>query len=143
MNPRPGCDNGTMNLRSRLCALAAATVVAIAMTLQVIPQAHASVTVQLFKNGLNFPAGFTFAPDAGAYHDGGRSMFGHDGKLYAVIGEGHSPSNAQDLTNNAGKVLRMNADGSVPSDNPFPGKLIWTYGLRNSFGFTFDPQTGR
>ena len=80
---------------------------------------------------------------AGAYHDGGRIMFGPDGKLYAVVGEGHSAANAQKLTNDAGKVLRMNADGSAPGDNPFPGKLIWTYGLRNSFGFDFDPVTGR
>jgi aldose sugar dehydrogenase len=60
-----------------------------------------------------------------------------------VVGEGHDPSNAQDLTNYAGKSLRMTPQGKVPADNPFPGSLIWTYGLRNSFGFTFDPQTGR
>lgn len=80
---------------------------------------------------------------SGSYHDGGRIMFGPDGKLYAAVGEAHSSANAQTLSNDAGKVLRMNADGTAPSDNPFPGKLIWSYGLRNSFGFDFDPMTGR
>jgi glucose/arabinose dehydrogenase len=79
---------------------------------------------------------------AGDYHDGGRILFGPDRKLYAVVGEAHDSSNAQDLTNDAGKVLRMTASGAVPADNPFPGSLIWSYGLRNSFGFTFDPVTG-
>ncbi len=79
---------------------------------------------------------------AGTYHDGGHITFGPDGKLYAVVGEGHSSGNAQDLSNNAGKVLRMTRLGKAPKDNPFSGKLIFAYGLRNSFGFTFDPQTG-
>lgn len=81
--------------------------------------------------------------DSGSYHDGGHIAFGPDGKLYAVVGEGHSPDRAQHLANDAGKVLRMNADGTAPNDNPFGHKLIWTYGLRNSFGFDFDPVTGR
>lgn len=81
--------------------------------------------------------------ESGSYHDGGHIAFGPDGMLYAVVGEAHSPDNAQDLGNDAGKVLRMNPDGSVPSDNPFPGSRIWSYGLRNSFGFAFDPITGR
>ncbi len=79
---------------------------------------------------------------AGSYHDGGHIAFGPDGDLYVVVGEGHDSTNAQDLTNDAGKVLRMKPNGAVPPDNPFPGSLIFTYGLRNSFGFDFDPQTG-
>jgi len=79
---------------------------------------------------------------AGTYHDGGHIDFGPDGKLYAVVGEGHNSANAQDLTKDAGKVLRMNRDGSVPKDNPFKDSLIFTYGLRNSFGFAFDPESG-
>jgi aldose sugar dehydrogenase len=78
----------------------------------------------------------------GDYHDGGHIAFGPDGMLYAVVGEGHSPANAQNLKNNAGKVLRMTKKGKVPADNPFPGKLIFAYGLRNSYGFTFDTQSG-
>ena len=42
----------------------------------------------------------------------------------------------------AGKVMRLNADGTVPSDNPRAGSPIIGYGIRNSFGFTFDPQNG-
>ena len=79
---------------------------------------------------------------AGTYHDGGHIDFGPDGKLYAVVGEGHSPSRAQDLSNDAGKVLRMNRKGKAPNDNPFEGSRIFSYGLRNSFGFAFDPQSG-
>lgn len=80
---------------------------------------------------------------SGSYHDGGHIAFGPDGKLYAVVGEGHSSANAQKMTNDAGKILRMDTDGTAPGDNPFGSKLIWTYGLRNSFGFDFDPLTGR
>ncbi len=76
-------------------------------------------------------------------HNGGRIMFGPDRKLYIVIGDNHSPSRAQSLAGLAGKALRVNPDGTVPADNPRPGSSIIAYGIRNSFGFTFDPQTGR
>jgi glucose/arabinose dehydrogenase len=75
--------------------------------------------------------------------DGGRIMFGPDGKLYVVVGDNSNPSRAQNLASLAGKVLRLNADGTVPSDNPRAGSPIIGYGFRNSFGFTFDPQNGR
>jgi glucose/arabinose dehydrogenase len=78
------------------------------------------------------------------YHNGGHIAFGPDGMLYAVVGEGHDPSNAQDLTSNdRGKVLRMTPSGGAPTDNPFEGSRIFAYGIRNSFGFAFDPETGR
>jgi aldose sugar dehydrogenase len=77
------------------------------------------------------------------YHNGGHIAFGPDGMLYAVVGEGHHPKNAQDTTHNdRGKVLRMTRNGGVPHTNPF-GNRIYSYGLRNSFGFAFDPRTGR
>ncbi|MFL5767168.1 MAG: PQQ-dependent sugar dehydrogenase, partial [Actinomycetota bacterium] len=85
---------------------------------------------------------FSASTTAGVYHDGGRILFGPDGKLYATMGEAHGAAAAQQLGNPAGKVLRMNSDGSVPNDNPFPGSRIWSYGLRNSIGLDFDPQTG-
>jgi aldose sugar dehydrogenase len=78
---------------------------------------------------------------AGDYHDGGRILFGPDSQLYAVVGEGHDSSNAQDLTNDAGKILRMAPNGAIPPDNPIPGSRIWAYGVRNSYGFNFDPLT--
>ena len=56
--------------------------------------------------------------------------------------------NAQNLRILPGKILRINADGSVPADNPFVGRAnvrpeIWAYGLRNPFTFAFQPGTGR
>jgi glucose/arabinose dehydrogenase len=77
------------------------------------------------------------------HHDGGRIMFGPDGKLYVVVGDNGTPALSQNLGVTAGKVMRLNPDGSVPSDNPSAGSPIIAYGIRNSFGFTFDPQGGR
>jgi glucose/arabinose dehydrogenase len=73
-------------------------------------------------------------------HNGGRIMFGPDGMLYVVVGDATDSSNAQDLDENRGKILRLTPNGGVPSGNPFDDR-IWTYGHRNSFGFAFDPQT--
>jgi glucose/arabinose dehydrogenase len=74
------------------------------------------------------------------YHNGGRLRFGPDGKLYAAAGDGQDPDQAQDLTSLGGKVLRLNPDGSVPDDNPFPGSFVWSYGHRNPQGLAFDSQ---
>jgi glucose/arabinose dehydrogenase len=79
---------------------------------------------------------------ANVVHNGGYIGFGHDGKLYVTVGENGIADNAQDLTVIPGKLHRFNADGTIPSDNPFPGSSIWSYGLRNSFGFSFHPVTG-
>jgi aldose sugar dehydrogenase len=77
------------------------------------------------------------------YHNGGHIAFGPDRMLYAVVGDAHDSANAQDRTHNdRGKVLRMTRTGRTPSNNPF-GNRIFSYGLRNSFGFAFDPRTGR
>jgi glucose/arabinose dehydrogenase len=73
------------------------------------------------------------------YHDGGRLRFGPDGKLYASTGDAQNGANAQNLNNLNGKVLRLNTDGSVPSDNPF-GNYVWSYGHRNPQGLAFDSQ---
>jgi glucose/arabinose dehydrogenase len=79
---------------------------------------------------------------AGDFHNGGRIKFGPDGKLYATTGETFSGSLAQDLDNLGGKILRMNPDGTVPEDNPFPGSLIYSYGNRNPQGLAWHPETG-
>jgi glucose/arabinose dehydrogenase len=76
------------------------------------------------------------------FHEGGRIMFGPDDKLYVVVGDNDDLPLAQDLASLAGKVLRLNPDGTVPSDNPSPGSPIIGYGIRNSIGFAFDPQKG-
>jgi glucose/arabinose dehydrogenase len=76
-------------------------------------------------------------------HNGGRILFGPDKKLYVVIGDNADPSNSQDRSNNLrGKILRLDADGSIPATNP-AGSRIWAYGIRNSIGFAFDPRNGR
>ena len=76
-------------------------------------------------------------------HNGGRILFGPDRKLYIVIGDNAQPVNSQDRSSNLrGKILRLNADGSIPATNPF-GSRIWAYGIRNSIGLAFDTQNGR
>jgi glucose/arabinose dehydrogenase len=79
---------------------------------------------------------------ANPYHNGGRILFGPGNKLFVVVGDGHNAANSQDRTNNLrGKILRLDPDGTAAKGNPY-GR-IWSYGHRNSFGFTFDPHTGR
>ena len=78
----------------------------------------------------------------GCCHNGGRIAFGPDGKLYASIGDTGDSSLSQDDESLAGKILRVNPDGSVPDDNPFSGSRIYALGIRNSFGLTFHPVTG-
>ena len=72
------------------------------------------------------------------FHDGGRLKFGHDGKLYATTGDATVPSSAQDINSLAGKILRMNKDGSIPADNPF-GNYAYSYGHRNPQGLAWHP----
>jgi len=76
-------------------------------------------------------------------HDGGRIKFGPDGKLYIGTGDSANGSRAQDLQSLAGKILRVNPDGSTPSDNPFPDSPIYCYGNRNVQGFDWDPFNGK
>jgi glucose/arabinose dehydrogenase len=82
-------------------------------------------------------------------HNGGAIHFGADGKLYIAAGENAVPANAQTLTNLLGKLLRINSDGSLPTDNPFYGsatgrnRAIWALGFRNPFTFAVQPGTGR
>jgi glucose/arabinose dehydrogenase len=76
----------------------------------------------------------------GEIHDGGRIAFGPDRKLYITTGETGDSSLAQDRDSLGGKILRVNPNGSVPGDNPFPGSPIWTYGHRNVQGIAWDRQ---
>jgi aldose sugar dehydrogenase len=86
---------------------------------------------------------FSAPASSSPYHNGGRILFGPDGMLYAIVGDGHDSSNAQDLSgNDRGKILRMTANGRIPATNPRDARW-YAYGIRNSFGFTFDPSTSR
>ncbi|WP_229692030.1 PQQ-dependent sugar dehydrogenase [Paenibacillus radicis (ex Gao et al. 2016)] len=71
-------------------------------------------------------------------HNGGRIALGPDGKLYVTTGDSDHPELAQDLNSLAGKILRLNVDGSVPKDNPFPGSYVYSYGHRNPQGIAWN-----
>ena len=82
-------------------------------------------------------------------HNGGAIHFGNDGKLYVAVGENAVPANAQSLNTPLGKLLRINSNGSIPSDNPFysqttgVARAIWARGLRNPYTFAVDSATAR
>jgi glucose/arabinose dehydrogenase len=79
-------------------------------------------------------------PGAGI-HDGGRIKFGPDGKLYITTGDAANSNLSQNLNSLAGKILRINSDGSIPDDNPFPDSPVYTYGHRNPQGIAWHPAT--
>ena len=78
----------------------------------------------------------------GRVHDGGRVKIGPDGKLHWTMGDSGSQDLAQSLDTLNGKILRLNLDGSIPADNPFPGSPIYSYGHRNPQGLAWQPGTG-
>jgi glucose/arabinose dehydrogenase len=76
-----------------------------------------------------------------------RLAFGRDGKLYMTTPSGGNGSSSQDPNTYSGKVLRLNDDGTVPSDNPFAGRAghkpeVYTFGHRNSLGLAVHPASG-
>ena len=82
---------------------------------------------------------------SGRGHYAHRMVFGSDGKLWISSGERQQFDPAQNMQSNAGKIIRLNDDGSIPADNPFmqQGKVaqqIWSLGHRNPLGMAFDPQ---
>jgi glucose/arabinose dehydrogenase len=74
----------------------------------------------------------------GQAHVGGRLKIGPDNKLYATTGDAGNPALAQDITSLAGKILRINLDGSIPEDNPFFNSPVYSYGFRNPQGLTWN-----
>jgi putative heme-binding domain-containing protein len=84
-----------------------------------------------------------------AGHQGGALHFGKDGKLYVAIGDQTAGKPAQEMNSFLGRLLRLDADGNIPADNPFFAKATgkyratWALGLRNPFTFAVQPETGR
>ncbi len=82
-------------------------------------------------------------------HHGGGMAFGPDGKMYISTGDNGAPTTSQSLTSDHGKILRVNPDGTVPTDNPFHDgagpniDAVWARGLRNPYRFSFDPADGK
>jgi glucose/arabinose dehydrogenase len=81
-------------------------------------------------------------------HQGGALDFGRYSKLYIATGDNDTADQAQQLTNLFGKMLRINKDGTIPTNNPFystasgNNRAIWARGLRNPFKFAIQPGTG-
>ena len=92
---------------------------------------------------------FRFDAQVATNHVGGSVHVGRDGKLYVSHGENARDAQAQSLRNLLGKIVRLNRDGTIPTDNPFYGRTtgrnraIWALGLRNPFKFAFDPGSSR
>src|SRR5215212_8396287 len=109
--------------------------------------------VRVTANGNKVVAGsekliFRLGNQTSDHHMGGAIDFGTDGKLYVATGDNETPTNAQQLTNLFGKMLRINKDGTIPTDNPFyttasgNNRAIWALGLRNPFKFAVQPSKG-
>lgn len=99
------------------------------------------VGVMSWDNGVLGPpqvilSGIPHAP----IHNGGRLLAAPDGTLFIATGDAGEPELAQDPQSLAGKILRLNADGSVPADNPTPGSPVYSSGHRNVQGLAFDDQ---
>ena len=117
------------------------------------------------RNIVRFPSNTLDADTSGRIrgnHDAGPLAFGPDGKLYVMMGDQNLRGQLQNVVSGpapddahlAGVILRLNDDGTVPPDNPFSGsiglegeaaenmRMVWAYGIRNSFGLAFEPISG-
>lgn len=96
------------------------------------------------KSGKGSPDKVLIDNVAGANnHDGGRVKFGPDGKIYWTTGDAQTTRFAQNLRSLNGKILRLNADGSIPADNPFANSYVYSYGHRNPQGLAWQSKTQR
>jgi glucose/arabinose dehydrogenase len=101
--------------------------------------------IRLVDNGSTASIDKTIIDDipAARFHAGCELSFGPDGKLYISTGDATDKNIAQDLNSLGGKILRINSDGSIPSDNPFPLSTVWSYGHRNPQGLAWHPTTNQ
>lgn len=81
---------------------------------------------------------------AGWIHNGGILAFGPDKTLFIGVGvNNEEKEKAQDLNFWGGKILRINSDGTIPQNNPFPNSPVYSFGHRNIFGLAFHAKTGK
>jgi glucose/arabinose dehydrogenase len=78
--------------------------------------------------------------DAASTHNGCRMVISTDKKLIFTTGDAQATSKSQDVKSLNGKTLRINLDGTIPTDNPFPGSPVWSWGHRNPQGLVFSPD---
>jgi glucose/arabinose dehydrogenase len=78
--------------------------------------------------------------DGATTHNGCRMVFSKDNKLLFTTGDARVTSNSQNVDSLNGKILRINPDGTIPSDNPFPENPVWSWGHRNAQGLVFSPD---
>ena len=88
--------------------------------------------------GLEYDSTIIEGIPASVYHNGGRIRVGPDSMLYVATGDAGNPGLSQDTSSLAGKILRLNPDGTIPDDNPVPGSPVYAYGLRNPQGMAWD-----
>ena len=74
-------------------------------------------------------------------HNGGPIKIGPDNKIYWTVGDGFNNNLPQDINSLNGKILRLNLDGTVPADNPFPNSYVYSYGHRNVQGLAWQQGT--
>jgi len=117
------------------------------------PQVHNRVSRFTASGNLAVPGSerilLELEPLGANNHNGGALHFGPGGKLFVAVGENTRTDRAQSLTSLLGKLLRLEKDGTLPTDNPFytrttgSYRAIWALGLRNPFSFAVQPGTGR
>jgi len=96
------------------------------------------VVLQLNQNTWHETSVILEGIPGGRIHNGGRIKIGPDGKLYATAGDAGNPNHAQNVSSLAGKILRLELDGSIPDDNPIKNSYVYSYGHRNPQGLAWD-----
>lgn len=91
------------------------------------------------ENTLTFDRVIFDTIPASRFHDGGRIAFGPDGYLYVTVGDAQNEHAAQNPQSLAGSILRITAEGEIPSGNPF-GNAVYSYGHRNPQGLAWDGE---
>src|SRR2546422_564366 len=108
-------------------------------------ESRPNIQVEVIARGLETPWAIAFAPGGRVFvtERPGRIRVVNDGKLYWTVGDAQNTSFSQNTSSLNGKILRLNPDGTVPSDNPFAQSPVYSYGHRNPQGLAWQPGSGR